>query len=116
MASETSQETGKELVIEKPEIVNGLQTSTEIYNYFRRHPDMLETEVRNVLVRVIVPNDDASRDRIILATNNQTNIPKSSLRATDPIHWKIEMYFKGRGLYYDRRKNYYKNLGKKVRK
>ncbi len=113
LASETSQETGKELVIVKPEIVNGLQTSTEIYNYFRQHPDMLETEVRNVLVRVIVPNDDASRDRIILATNNQTNIPKSSLRATDPIHWQIEMYFKGRGLYYDRRKNYYKNLGKK---
>lgn len=113
LASETSQETGKELVIVKPEIVNGLQTSTEIYNYFRQHPDMLETEVRNVLVRVIVPNNDASRDRIILATNNQTNIPKSSLRATDPIHWQIEMYFKGRGLYYDRRKNYYKNLGKK---
>lgn len=113
LASETSQETGKELVIVKPEIVNGLQTSTEIYNYFRQHPDMLEIEIRNVLVRVIVPNDDASRDRIILATNNQTNIPKSSLRATDPIHWQIEMYFKGRGLYYDRRKNYYKNLGKK---
>lgn len=113
LASETSQETGKELVLVKPEIVNGLQTSTEIYNYFTEHPDMIEMEMRNVLVRVIVPNDDASRDRIILATNSQTNIPKSSLRATDPIHWQIEMYFKGRGLYYDRRKNYYKNLGKK---
>lgn len=113
LASETSQETGKELVLVKPEIVNGLQTSTEIYNYFNEHPDMIETETRNVLVRIIVPNNDASRDRIILATNSQTNIPKSSLRATDPIHWQIEMYFKARGIYYDRRKNYYKNLGKK---
>lgn len=37
-----------------------------------------------------------SRDRIIFATNNQTNIPKSSLRVTDPIHLQIEMYFKSR--------------------
>lgn len=51
---------------------------------------------------------------IIFATNNQTNIPKSSLRVTDPIHLQIEMYFKGRGLYYDRRKNYYKNQKKKA--
>ena len=53
------------------------------------------------------------RDNIIFATNNQTNIPKSSLRVTDTIHLQIEMYFKSRGLYYDRRKNYYKNQKKK---
>ena len=46
------------------------------------------------------------RDDIIFATNNQTNIPKSSLRVTDAIHLQIEMYCKTRGLYYDRRKNY----------
>ena len=51
---------------------------------------------------------------IIFATNNQTNIPKSSLRVTDPIHLQIEMYMKSRGLYYDRRKNYYKNQKKKA--
>ena len=32
---------------------------------------------------------------------------------TDPIHIQIELYLKGRGLYYDRRKNYYKNQQKK---
>lgn len=51
-------------------------------------------------------------NRIILATNSQTSIPPVALRATDPIHRQIEMYFKNRGLYYDRRKNYYKNQGK----
>ena len=106
--------TNRELLIINPEIVNGLQTSTEIYNYFSSNPDKLDSEKRNVLVRIIVPADEASRDNIIFATNNQTNIPKSSLRVTDTIHLQIEMYFKSRGLYYDRRKNYYKNQKKKA--
>ena len=36
------------------------------------------------------------------------------MSVTDTIHLQIEMYFKNRGLYYDRRKNYYKNQKKKV--
>ena len=63
-------------------------------------------------MRFIVPGSEEVRDDIIFATNNQTNIPKSSLRVTDAIHLQIEMYCKSRGLYYDRRKNYYKNLKK----
>lgn len=105
--------TSKELVLTDPAVVNGLQTSNEIFQYFKTHPERVECETRNILVRIIVPESEESRDRIILATNNQTNIPKSSLRANDPIHWQIELFFRGRGLFYDRRKNYYKNQGKK---
>lgn len=105
--------TTKELVLTEPEVVNGLQTSNEIFNYFHLNPEKINAETRNILVRIIVPESEESRDRIILATNNQTNIPRSSLRANDPIHRQIELFFKGRGLYYDRRKNYYKNQGKK---
>ncbi|MCR4435614.1 MAG: AIPR family protein [Clostridiales bacterium] len=113
LASEVIPITAKMLVITDPEIVNGLQTSTEIYNYFSCNPNRINSEKRNVLVRIIVPETEESRDKIILATNSQTTIPKSSLRATDTIHRQIEMFFKSRGLYYDRRKNYYKNQGKK---
>lgn len=113
LADNITQITTKELSLLNPEIVNGLQTSTEIYNYFSNNPQQLENEKRNVLVRVIVPESEEIRDNIIFATNNQTNIPKSSLRVTDTIHLQIEMYFKSRGLYYDRRKNYYKNQKKK---
>lgn len=105
--------TSKELVLTDPAVVNGLQTSNEIFQYFKAHPERVENETRNILVRIIVPESEESRDRIILATNNQTNIPKSSLRANDPIHWQIELFFKSKGLFYDRRKNYYKNQGKK---
>ncbi|MDD6082732.1 MAG: AIPR family protein [Oscillospiraceae bacterium] len=106
--------TARELELLNPEIVNGLQTSTEIYNYYTNHPDKIQDEKRNVLVRIITPSSEESRDNIIFATNNQTAIPKSSLRVTDPIHIQIELYFKTRGLYYDRRKNYYKNQKKKA--
>ena len=106
--------TATELLLTNPEIVNGLQTSTEIFNFYTNHPEKIPNENRNVLVRIITPTSEESRDIIIFATNNQTNIPKSSLRVTDPIHLKIELYFKTRGLYYDRRKNYYKNQNKKA--
>lgn len=104
---------GKELIVHNPQIVNGLQTSSEIHRFFTDNPDRLDNEERSVLLRVIVPEDEETRDKIIRATNSQTPIPKSSLRATDNIHRKIEDYFKPRGLFYDRRKNFYKNGGKK---
>lgn len=112
LASKITPITTRELQLENPKIVNGLQTSTEIFNYFSKNND-LDDEKRNILVRLIVPETEESRDNIIFATNNQTSIPKSSLRVTDTIHLQIEMYFKNRGLYYDRRKNQYKNLKKK---
>lgn len=112
LAEKISPITTRQLQIVNPEIVNGLQTSTEIYNYFSNNKGKEQTEKRNVLIRLIVPNTEQSRDNIIFATNNQTNIPKSSLRVTDEIHLQIEMYLKSRGLYYDRRKNHYKNQNK----
>ena len=113
LASEATLVNNRELQIVNPEIVNGLQTSMEIYNYFSENREALESEKRSVLLRIIVPDNEESRDQIIFATNNQTNIPKATLRVTDPIHLQIEMYFKSRGLFYDRRKNYYKNQGHK---
>lgn len=106
--------TNKSLQVVNPEIVNGLQTSREIYNYFSERKEKIEEDNRTILVRVIKPESEESRDNIIFSTNNQTSIPKSSLRVTDTIHLQIEMYFKNRGLYYDRRKNYYKNQKKKA--
>lgn len=113
LASEATLVNNRELQIVNPEIVNGLQTSMEVYNYFSENKEALEEEKRSILLRIIVPDNEESRDQIIFATNNQTNIPKATLRVTDPIHLQIEMYFKSRGLFYDRRKNYYKNQGRK---
>lgn len=103
-------ESGKVLTVEDPQIVNGLQTSSEIYRYFTEANT--DGDERNLLVRVIVPAQADSRDRIIKATNSQTSIPAASLRATDKIHRDIEEYLRHFGLFYDRRKNFHKNSGR----
>lgn len=103
-------QSGKMLTLEDPQIVNGLQTSTEVHNYFSANPS--SSDERNLLVRVIVPSDPASRDRIIKATNSQTSIPPASLRATDKIHRDIEEYLRSFGFFYDRRKNSHKMAGR----
>lgn len=112
LASAIDQKSTKVFEIKNPEVVNGLQTSTEIYNYFISTEKENRNEGRKVLLRIIVPDTDASRDNIILATNSQTTIPKAILRGTDSIHREIENYMKTKGLFYDRRKNFYKNEGK----
>lgn len=103
---------GNKIVIEKPEVVNGLQTSYEIFQFFKSQPDKADT--RNVLVRVIVPPDEQIRSKIIRATNSQTPINEVSLRATDPIHFDIEEKFRLYGLFYERRKGEYRELKKPV--
>jgi hypothetical protein len=102
---------GKTLTIENPQVVNGLQTSHEIYNYFS-NLEGTSQEARNLLVRVICEGNAESRDKIIRATNSQTSIPPASLRSADIIHRDIEDFFKANGFFYDRRKNLYKNEGK----
>lgn len=104
---------GNVLTIEEPQVVNGCQTSFEIYNYIS-NIDNIEDEERKVLVKVVqVPNEEI-RMNIIRANNSQTQIPLSSLRATDDIHRDIEEHLKTNGFYYERRKNYYKNIGKPI--
>ncbi|UOQ53709.1 AIPR family protein [Hymenobacter cellulosivorans] len=106
---------GKQLTIEDPQIVNGLQTSHEIYRHFSEQAITVLDE-RAILVRVICEADEEARDRIIRATNSQTAIPPASLRSSDEIHRNIEDFLKANGYYYDRKKNFYKNQGMPVAK
>lgn len=105
---------GKTITLDDVQIVNGLQTTTTIYNHLKRKNT--KEENRSILIRIIVTSDTETRDRIIKATNFQTAIPPASLRATDRIHRDIEDYFLSHNWFYERRKNYYKNLGKQVDK
>jgi hypothetical protein len=114
VAGRKPMQTGKTLTIEDPQIVNGLQTSREIFQYFKTANT--DGEDREILVRVISPETPESRDRVIKATNSQNPISPASLRATDKIQRDIEQYLRSFGLYYDRRKNFYKNEGKPIDK
>ncbi|MFG1909436.1 AIPR family protein [Kribbella sp. NPDC048928] len=100
------QPASKLLALESPQIVNGLQTSHEIFKRGAAHGF---TENRSVLVKVIQAADDRVKDRIIQATNSQTALGLSALRATDKVQRQIEEHLRSQGLFYERRKNYYQN-------
>lgn len=95
------------------QIVNGLQTSHTIHQALRETDLGSEPNAsKSVQVRIIETGDEKTRDDVIRATNSQTKVPDASLHATEDIHRQIESYFAAEGWYYDRRKNFYKNMGK----
>lgn len=100
---------GGKVTVENPQIVNGLQTSTQIARYFS---EPRPVDRRLVLIKVIASEDDETRDKIIKATNSQNAIQPATLRATDKVQRDMEQALRSIGLFYDRRKNYYKNQGK----
>ncbi len=113
LASRVSTTGGHILSVETPQIVNGLQTSRAIFNYVHslKYPNI---EGRNVLVRVIAAKEAESPDHIIKATNSQTVVPEFSLHMTQKIHRDIETLLRSYNLFYDRRKNYYKNENRPI--
>ena len=105
------------LSIDDPQIVNGLQTSREIFIYFNKHGGNTNTgDKRTLLVRVINTDNFSLQDAIIKATNSQNRMAPASLRMTDQVHRDIEELFKKFDLYYDRRKGHYRDQSKPIRK
>ena len=112
IAGKDSTQIGKKLSLKNVQIVNGLQTSYSIYNSLKDiNFDEFEDD-RSLFVKIIICDQKDIIDRIIRATNSQNAIPSSVLRATDELQRDIEQFFLSKGYYYDRRKNYYRNLGK----
>lgn len=109
IVAEEASLTRKSLSLKNAKVVNGLQTSHVIYSYFasQRPP----ADDRLLLVKVLETNDEATRNAIIRATNSQSKIKPYALHSTEKIHHYIEQHLKHHGLYYERQKNYYKNLG-----
>jgi len=103
---------GKSVTVRDAQIINGLQTTHSIHQVASQSSGHVEGSNRHVLVKIVVTEDDGARDRIIKATNFQTPVPVASLRATDRLQRNIEDFLKENGWYYDRRKNFYKNLGR----
>lgn len=103
---------GRRLVIDNPQIVNGLQTSFSIYHTYKESTE----DNRSLLVKIIETNDKETIDKIISSTNSQNPVSTILLRATEDFQRNIELYFLTKGYYYDRRKNYYKNSSKPASK
>ena len=112
LVSETKTAGFQLLEIHDPQIVNGLQTSRLVYDYFHsKHPT---ADTRRILVKVINLPDVTDRDNVVRCTNNQNKMAIEALRATESIHHEIESLFSGVNLFYDRRKGFYRDLRKPI--
>ena len=96
-----------QLKLKKPQVVNGLQTTFCIAEYFKNNLDVKDN--RCVLIKIVKTQDNELIDKIISSTNSQTDVRVAELRSTDELQRNIEQYFLSQGYFYDRRKNYYKN-------
>tara|TARA_R110002124_G_scaffold283813_1_gene460267 strand:- start:608 stop:2350 length:1743 start_codon:yes stop_codon:yes gene_type:complete len=103
---------GKTFALDNVQIVNGLQTSRTIYDSLHAADPGSPALSRHVLVRIIESDDASTINRIIRATNRQTPVKEESLRATDEVQLLIDRHMLDQELFYDRRRNYYKNIGK----
>lgn len=105
---------GKTLHLENIQIVNGLQTSHTLYNTFSSN--LPESDTRSILLKIIITDKKETMGNIIKSNNSHNPVPPALLRATHKVQRDIEDYFLANGFYYDRRKNYYKNLNKPTKK
>jgi hypothetical protein len=113
-------ESGNIIELDDVQIINGLQTTNVVHEYLNETKDKDERfkdkAERLIGIKVITTNNPKIRDGLIKSSNFQNPITQTSLRASDDIQYNIESYFLNNGWYYDRRKNYYKNMGKSLDK
>lgn len=110
LADQINPITNKRLILTNVQIINGLQTTYCIYNYLKDKKE--PSDNRAILIKIIKSENEITSDKIIKSTNSQTAIRPAELRATDQYQRDIESNFLANDYYYERRKNYYKNLGK----
>ncbi len=95
------------LILKDARIVNGLQTSREIFNYSQQRPKALAGDERHILVKIIEADRNVAR-HITQTTNSQSRINPIYLRTTsDDVHDKIEAAMPKFDLHYERVKNQY---------
>lgn len=104
-------ETQKQIYIKNPQIVNGLQTSYSIFNYYKDKQEKLQNDARKIFIKIL-KFDDSIADKeldVIVSTNSQNEIRDKDIHANDKVQQNIEIFFLQRGKYYQRKDKYYTN-------
>lgn len=97
---------GRKYTLTDYQIVNGCQTSHVIYN----NKENITGEL-NIPIKIIETEDDETVNRIIKATNRQTEVPNEQLITLNEFHRRLENFYstfpKEKRLYYERRSKQY---------
>jgi hypothetical protein len=96
---------GDKFALINSQVVNGCQTSNVLF----LNKDFDGIDNLFVPIKLIITEDADIRDRIIVSTNNQTEIKEEQLLALTFFQKDLELFYKhmNDGLYYERRKSQY---------
>jgi AIPR protein len=103
------QKTGDIFTIEDYQIVNGCQTSHVIYN----NQTQLTQKDFQIPIKLIALNDENVKNKVIKATNRQTEVKDEELAALTDFQKRLEEYYQAisndlHRLYYERRSQQYR--------
>ncbi|HOR82847.1 MAG TPA: AIPR family protein [Bacteroidales bacterium] len=85
----------KEFILTFPRIINGCQTTNELYKKFKESTDERSIDDVEIVTKIISTQDNNLKKMIIYAANNQNSIDKD-LQSLNEFHEKIETYFLGK--------------------
>jgi len=101
----------KKYRVKNPQVVNGLQTLYSLHEAMKTEEGRENLTKIYLTLRLISTSNTELKMKIISYTNSQNRIEEPSLKAIDKIHKLIEEYLRHKGIYYERRLNYYKSQG-----
>jgi hypothetical protein len=110
IVSEETTKKAKSASIKNLQIVNGLQTSYTLFEFFKKQDNPIPKN-QNILVKVVNSNNTNMISDVIRSTNKQTTISSETFRMHDEIHVLIEEELKRNDFYYEKRPNFYRNKG-----
>ncbi|MDD3772432.1 MAG: AIPR family protein [Weeksellaceae bacterium] len=104
----------KEFTLTFPRIINGCQTTNELYKKYKESTDESGIDNIEIVAKIISTNDNVLKKMIIYAANNQNSIDKD-LQSLNEFHEKIETYFLGKEekdlhLYFERLRGQHANI------
>lgn len=104
----------KEFTLTFPRIINGCQTTNELYKKYKESTDESSIDNIEIVAKIISTNDNVLKKMIIYAANNQNSIDKD-LQSLNEFHEKIETYFLGKEekdlhLYFERLRGQHANI------
>jgi len=85
----------KEFSLTFPRIINGCQTTNELYKKYKESSNESSIDNIEIVAKIISTNDNKLKKMIIYAANNQNSIDKD-LQSLNEFHEKIETYFLGK--------------------
>jgi len=104
----------KEFTLTFPRIINGCQTTNELYKKYKESPEENSIDEIEIVAKVISTNDNNLKKMIIYAANNQNSIDKD-LQSLNEFHEKIETYYLGKDerafhIYFERLRGQHSNV------